>query len=389
MAGSVALSFDPRVEHDLDTDDECPLQDALMGGGGFDVGPVEQKNIQALENKFRQELDESSVATKVEEANMENTDDMDDYESGLKVSHASGFIDLKSFCGKKLLRDMSAEDKDKYKKCKSHSAKAKFRLEYGGKELDNMKQSKVKGMRMSEEDKEDGTWMALDRVWKEEGGTTGAWHRMVNYATACSKMGPDWMSWNSMTKGVEVNYIKRSKISTFNRYWQLHQENYSDSKTKETIAPPSAETPLKVLPKAGGKRALSGGSSADTTKGAAAKRAKQKLVDDAAKEAMKSQASFERVTTLYNTIDSNVKSSDSSWSWISDVKHYKTMGEVYNELMTDRTTEFQHFILYDFPKFKATYADSLLQTLREIPKINEAIAKLALAVSRVQNLHDV
>ena len=117
--------------------------------------------------------------------------------------------------------DKQEEKKEKYDK-KTRRDKEEERAEWAKVEFDRYKETHKKSKETSHIDRMEGTYMNIDKMIMEEGGSNSRVVRgCVNYAIKCIKKGGKWVMFNDMTERLEFRNVKRKRIEDRATRWTV------------------------------------------------------------------------------------------------------------------------------------------------------------------------
>ena len=138
-----------------------------------------------------------------------------------EIKNASFQFDARSAMGARWRRHLGNDPakENEYKQAKGHALKAKLRAEWAQELYAKYEKSREYAKSYEEVNKEWGVYLNYDAVVKAEGGRKGvaAVRGAQNYCKACTKLGGDWASKNSMTGRLEFLYMKKG-------YENVHRE---------------------------------------------------------------------------------------------------------------------------------------------------------------------
>jgi hypothetical protein len=321
-------------------------------------------------------------------------------------------MDPRSAAGVRFARSDAYPEYMQIKGPGSTERKRLARLSWSAKEVElKSTRSKSYAQALTEEDKEEGEFMTPDVVWKQEGGTPGAWIRTCNYCKAANSMGGDWTRINPLTKGngesgFEVFYIKTKRSTLFSRKWAEHREaTVEDTEvdapaadavqanavlSPEAIVRPKAQAKAKaiVAEKAGTPRKQGVAADAESSDAKRTRLAKQSL-DEAMANATKTVVAYQKVCSKVVTILQAVDNC-TEWEWAANAPQLSNMKRAKADL-DDAAKPFNTEMIYDIKKLRQKFAAEPERFVTKLKNMNLALDPKVMAlehiVGKIQNMH--
>lgn len=116
-----------------------------------------------------------------------------------------------SALGQRMMRQLSPEEKELYKKVQGQSAKAEWRQKWAAARYEEVVQSKLSEESWDVSDTSVGTYISYARMCVLEGGDSEAHEAARRYCMRCCMLGGSWISFNEMTGRHDYLHIQRGR----------------------------------------------------------------------------------------------------------------------------------------------------------------------------------
>ena len=128
----------------------------------------------------------------------------------------------------------AASQSPQYKSLKTWGEKAAFRKKWAATELDAIVEKKTRKTVLSTKWKNKGRYMALRKIWEEEGLDEDGFAAAASHVKKCIQYGGDFVRPNNMTGRTDLFWWSVGKDETFEDVFELNTDETGDEERKST-----------------------------------------------------------------------------------------------------------------------------------------------------------